>query len=613
MLHHPFRHGMDEIMQDILHSSTLTYLPRTFSEAYREWQGSANHTDPVSAVTVDDSAWQGLLEEMSGRPGVRELGGRAQDIDPVYWNPFLSTRDPYDIFDDELKWWAKQKQPGEEYPTSGSPAPAVDDANEERHALQADQRRIFDAVHNHLADEGNGQLLLQVDGGAGVGKSRLIDEICTRIKFSGDEVLKVAISGTAAHNIQGETIAHAFQLSGKSCRPMNALKLQEMRQRMSKVKLMVFDEKSMIGLETFAAINERCKQLWPDHDLLGGKHALLVGDFCQLPPVGEKSLYIKNNLSEPEQRGADLYAAFNRSVFLTLPIRAQQDAHLQTILRNLRENQMSQGSFERLSERLVARQPMTVIQEFQNAPRIYYQNDRVDRHNRLEVERHGRPVKLAIAKNFPPEAENASTAEAANLDQLLPLSISCRVMLTANLWTDKSLTNGAMGTVRDIVWEPGQGWKELPRYVMVEFDGYTGTKAYAARNTQERCVPVAPMKRQFRMKGKTQYAFRTQFPITLAYAITVHKSQSQTLKKAVMDISAREFVPGLIYTAVSRMRSLDDFLIEEPFDMGKFTGLSGEASDARKADEISRREQDRFRRAPLFAPSNVETLIELDE
>lgn len=613
MLHHPFRQGMDEIMEAILHSSTLTHMPRTFSEACREWKGAANHTEPVSAVTVDDSVWQGLLDEVRSRPGVRELGGRAVDTDPVYWRPFLSLQDPYDIFDDELKWWAKQKQPGEEYPADSTPAPAEDDPNEDRHPLQADQQRIYDAVHNHLADEHNGQLLLQVDGGAGVGKSRLIDEICTRIKSNRDDVLKVAISGTAAHNIEGETIAHAFQLSGKTCRPLNALKLNEMRQRMRRVKLMVFDEKSMIGLETFAAINERCKQLWPDHDFLGGKHALLVGDFCQLPPVGEKSLYIKNDLSESEQRGADLYAAFNRSVFLTLPIRSQQDAHLQTILRNLRENQMPLASFERLSQRLVARQPMTVIEQFQNAPRIYYQNDRVDRHNRLEIERHNRPVKLSIAKNFPSEAQTASTAEAANLDQLLPLSIGCRVMLTANLWTDKSLTNGAMGTVRDIVWEPGQAYKEMPRYVMVEFDGYTGNKVYVARNTGERCVPVAPMKRQFRMKGKTQYAFRTQFPITLAYAITVHKSQSQTLEKAVMDISAREFVPGLIYTAVSRMKSLDDFLIEEPFDMGKFTGLSGEVSDARKADEILRREQDWFRRAPLFEPANVEPVPEVDE
>jgi len=88
--------------------------------------------------------------------------------------------------------------------------------------------------------------------------------------------------------------------------------------------------------------------------------------------------------------------------------RDAEDAHLQTILNNLRKNQMSQANFEKMSERLIARQPMTVIQDFQNAPRIYYQNDRVDRHNR--------PVKLSIAKNFPPEAESAITVEAANLE-----------------------------------------------------------------------------------------------------------------------------------------------------------------------------------------------------
>jgi hypothetical protein len=108
---------------------------------------------------------------------------------------------------------------------------------------------------------------------------------------------------------------------------------------------------------------------------VGGKHALLVGDFCQLPPVGERSLYIKDNLTPSEQAGADLYAAFNRSAFLNLPIRAKGDAHLQTVLKNLRENQMTEASFKKLSERLMASQPMSEIAEFQDASRIYYQDD----------------------------------------------------------------------------------------------------------------------------------------------------------------------------------------------------------------------------------------------
>jgi hypothetical protein len=66
--------------------------------------------------------------------------------------------------------------------------------------------------------------LLQVDGGADVGKSRLIDTVCAR--FGQDKKLKVAIAGTAAHNIEGQAIAYAFQMLHKQFRNMAPHKLE---------------------------------------------------------------------------------------------------------------------------------------------------------------------------------------------------------------------------------------------------------------------------------------------------------------------------------------------------------------------------------------------------
>jgi len=100
---------------------------------------------------------------------------------------------------------------------------------------------------------------------------------------------------------------------------------------------------------------------------------------------------------------------------------------------------------------------------------------------------------------------------------------------------------------------------------LVRFDLYSGPE-YLSYGPK--IVPIFPLTRYFDFKGAQ--CTRRQFPLRLAYAITVHKSQGLTLSRVVLDISQKEHSLGLSYVAVLRVKALDGLMFESPFDFSRF-------------------------------------------
>ncbi|KJZ70977.1 hypothetical protein HIM_09632 [Hirsutella minnesotensis 3608] len=442
-----------------------------------------------------------------------------------------------------------------------------------RNTLNPQQRLVYDTFMGHFQAQNPTQILLHVDGGGGTGKSFLIKVLSSHLQAAAlpnlSPICRVAPTGVASNQIQGSTIHSLLRLpvggTFTDLPPADAAALQS---RLRHIKYLVIDEKSMLGLEQLARIDSRLRQAFPQRNLefFGGVSVLLVGDFFQLPPVRQKPLYsTSTGLSSLERRGQVAYQLFDRTVFLTTVQRQAGDdqAQFRQALQELRDVKLSISSWNLLSNRVQARLTQSEVDSFRTALRVYSTKARVNQYNHEHMVHLNAPAIQVEAKNQGKGAGQASSDNAGNLSNKFPVAKGTRVMLTTNLWQPAGLVNGAQGTVYDIAWSAGADpLEDPPAVIMVDFDSYDGPPYLT--NEGRKISPILPLRRDFLVGDET--CARTQFPLIVAFAITVHKCQSLTKDKIVTDLATRDFQAGISYVAVSRVTSLQGLLLEAPFD-----------------------------------------------
>ena len=145
-------------------------------------------------------------------------------------------------------------------------------------------------------------------------------------------------------------------------------------------------------------------------------------------------------------------------------------------------------------------------------------------------------------------------------------------MLTTNLWIQTSLVNGSIGQVHSIVYDIISSPPNLPKYVVVKFDNYIGPP-WDAQNPKT--IPITTITR----------GSHTKIPLTMAWAITIHKSQGLTLNRETIDIERKER-QGLTFTTISRVKDLNNLRIHQPFPFEKYYKMENNTyTTARKKEE----------------------------
>jgi ATP-dependent DNA helicase PIF1 len=468
--------------------------------------------------------------------------------------------------------------------------------------LNAEQRKLYDLCVTQYIQELSHeldpqqpmpeQLLLNLDGVAGAGKTFALLKSSGRLQEIAalaeklNPVFRAAPTGIAAFNIVGKTLHSLLRLPVKSKKSeLSTATLQQLQMEFKRCRFLVIDEKSMIDLETLSLIDDRLRAIFPDKSNMdfGGVNVLLCGDFFQLPPVAGRPLYSQHATSPAALKGRELYRRFSRTIRLTQVMRQQGEddtsIKFRDALSQLRIGQLTKESWELLCSRVRNELSPEEVASFDTALRLYYTNAEVNETNFTHLSALNKPVKKVEAQNRGRDAGKAPEDEADNLAPSLHLCIGARVMLTTNLWTENGLVNGTMGTVEDISWDSGQDpATSMPSLVLLKCDDFKGPEFPGCGGPG--IIPVFPMTRQFEYKGGP--CSRTQFPLRLAYAITVHKSQGLTLKQVVLNVNQKEHCMGLAYVAISRVKALGGILFESSFDFDRF----------KRVDSINSRDRD---------------------
>jgi ATP-dependent exoDNAse (exonuclease V) alpha subunit len=150
-------------------------------------------------------------------------------------------------------------------------------------------------------------------------------------------------------------------------------------------------------------------------------------------------------------------------------------------------------------------------------------------------------------------------------------------MLMINLWIQAGLVNGSLGEVVDIVYTSGCKPPELPLYVVVQFDNYSGP---SWDQNDPKSLPITPI----------TLGNHRQIPLSMSWALTIHKSQGLTLQKTTIDIGSTER-QGLTFTVISRVKSLENLRIEPPFSFERYSRMKNNPYTIIRKKEESRLQQ----------------------
>ena len=408
-----------------------------------------------------------------------------------------------------------------------------------------------------------------MSGVGGSGKSFLIKTIQAQVSAIWPEKQHsllcgvAAPTGLAAFNVGGVTIHCLFQLpiehEGKTATywPLSKDALKVMRNTLSQMRLLIIDEVSMVSNLTLVYIHLRLQEIFGGEKWFGGLNVLFVGDILQLPPVNAGAIFdtITSKVVSLKLGCMTSINLWKETVVydeLTINERQKTDKTFIPLLDEVRRGCPSPETIATLEHRVLNTPVIDKFEEllashksplclFPTIKSCHMFNESML--DKLNTSVHETVAVDEVDETCSTQKWSKKAAEKLNrlnndcnmtagLEAVLKVAVGARVMLRRNIDT---AVNGALGSVVSI----------SDRYIQVKFDSLACP------------YQVEKVKTKFLVLINC-FVQRKQFPLILAFAVTIHKCQGLSLYCAIMDLSDQNFSPGMAYVALSRVKRLEN-------------------------------------------------------
>ncbi len=398
--------------------------------------------------------------------------------------------------------------------------------------LAPEQQAVFDAIETTLEN-------LFVTGRAGTGKSTLLNYLSEN---TSKQIVICAPTGVAALNVGGQTIHSLFRLPIGVIADNDIEQSAELRKLLATIDTLVIDEVSMVNADLLDAIDRSLRQARARrNEAFGGVQVVLFGDPYQLAPVpgeGDERAYFEDHYRSMWFFDAKVWNDTDLTIYELTSIHRQHEAEFKYMLNAVRHGGVTAEIAGRLNEVGARPQPDDAIT-------LASTNGIVTRINATQLAR--LPGRVLTAKA---EVSGDFGGRAFPADEALELKLGARVMFLRNDTGQDGgrWVNGSVGTVTKIdstVWVEIDGERHEVRPAVWEKFKYS----------------YSPLTKSLRKDVVAEFQ---QFPLRLAWAVTIHKSQGKTYDRAIVDLGPRSFAPGQTYVALSRISSLDGLYMTRP-------------------------------------------------
>ena len=388
-------------------------------------------------------------------------------------------------------------------------------------------------------------------GKAGTGKTTFLKAV---VEHSRKRPIVVAPTGVAAINAGGVTIHSFFQLPFSPYVPGAKVESKfdfgrEKRKIIASIDLLIIDEISMVRADLLDAVDSVLRRFRDRYQPFGGVQLLMIGDLAQLTPVvtPEDEQVLKPYYDTPYFFGSKALQQVDYVTIQLEHVYRQQDSKFIEILNQVRSAHPSQEVLDALNKRVQASPSLGEDHRHESsAIRLTTHNNLANFYNESELQKlPGRAFQYQaeVKGTFPDYSY--PTAETLVLKQ------GAQVMFVKNDPSgEHRYYNGRIGHIQEI------SEKRLTVYCQGDADAievepleWENTRYTLNEKTRE-------------IEAEVQGTFR-QFPLRLAWAITIHKSQGLTFDRAIIDAN-QSFAPGQVYVALSRCRSLEGLVLASP-------------------------------------------------